>query len=1045
MTDEVPLPADGQGQGDTLPIPTLNGTKIGEDMTATKQDDVIADASPKDLSSPLPAGEDPSKPEEEGITTTTIATTTADAATETSTTNNNMYQHTEAAAESSNISTIPKPYSTVRRLLHKFVTRVGPQIIGNSAAQGGGWFTSFFGSSTRDVRLRQCALSLERLGNALVHVGEDHQNSINEDWDERHCTELVSLFVDVLCTWTGLSVVSSNGNKSNGEVNGGTVNGGTSTEGGSDGVVLAYVDPEAEAEAIHQMGVEPQQLAQCIDCAQELVAHGCMDGISIRVTIRQTVDENGRKAGGAGVFPKSMMADDSSPSKKKKKKKADTLLQHAAHATAAQQQQKVSKDQAKVKVVFKTLEMKAVDRIADAVFSADLSSEMVELSALKFLLTAGCRTSMVKTGNNGTEVQGDALLRGNRLLRSVRVLYHVFLRTASLPNRTTARAALEQIVAAVFARMEQRRPSSLDMALCKMNGEDEKKENIASRGKAVYSLHSRYVYAGVWESLAYKPVISEAEREAEATLKRQEEFDNSFPTLNHRDAFMLFRSLCKLAMKSSPNEMRVPVAEDANLKDEVSDDRIYITEEGEANGAGGLESLPALQSKMVSLELLLSVLDDPGRELILCDRFAYAVRQFLCVALLKNFTSSVTRVVGLSLRLFVPIIRHFREGLKTELEAFVTNVFFVILDSPNSNVEHKSLVVTLFKEICSDPSTLAEIFLNYDCDLSAVDLFHRIVSSLARTAKGTHFLEDDPNSPLIMAGTGAEKLASARQAERSLRLNAMKALRQILASLHASMAVVVETDVPKTRSFPPQVNINGHGTNGMLPADLLEDMNGVSGDNNFKTHHKSEQAADVNSPSLVEIYDSKQKLKEEIIEITLRFNQKPSAGVKYAGQCGHIQADDPISVAKFLLDNQGRFEKTQIGELLGREVDYQNGFYLRVLQAYVRSFTFNDLSLDESIRLFLAGFRLPGEAQKVGFSSYSSFLSLMHYCWPIYLFTPLSLFIFRLIVLWKHSQSATAFKIQTYFRRQMLLSFCRFLSLCSTQIFTILRLNRRGE
>jgi len=87
--------------------------------------------------------------------------------------------------------------------------------------------------------------------------------------------------------------------------------------------------------------------------------------------------------------------------------------------------------------------------------------------------------------------------------------------------------------------------------------------------------------------------------------------------------------------------------------------------------------------------------------------------------------------------------------------------------------------------------------------------------------------------------------------------------------------------------------------------------------------------------------------------------------VKYAGQCGHIQADDPISVAKFLLDNQDRFEKTQIGELLGREAEYQNGFYVRVLQAYVRSFAFNDLNLDEAIRRFLAGFRLPGEAQKI--------------------------------------------------------------------------------
>ena len=69
--------------------------------------------------------------------------------------------------------------------------------------------------------------------------------------------------------------------------------------------------------------------------------------------------------------------------------------------------------------------------------------------------------------------------------------------------------------------------------------------------------------------------------------------------------------------------------------------------------------------------------------------------------------------------------------LKAEIEALVTNMFFVILDSKNSTVEHKHRVVVFFEEICSDSATLAEIFLNYDCALSAVGLFQRIVNTLA--------------------------------------------------------------------------------------------------------------------------------------------------------------------------------------------------------------------------------------------------------------------------------------------------------------------------
>ena len=73
----------------------------------------------------------------------------------------------------------------------------------------------------------------------------------------------------------------------------------------------------------------------------------------------------------------------------------------------------------------------------------------------------------------------------------------------------------------------------------------------------------------------------------------------------------------------------------------------------------------------------------------------------------------------------------------------------------------------------------------------------------------------------------------------------------------------------------------------------------------------------------------------------------------------------PVEVAKYLLKNKDELEKTQIGECLGREAEYQNGFSLRVLHAYVNMLDFKDLSFDDAIRYYLSGFRLPGEAQKV--------------------------------------------------------------------------------
>lgn len=115
----------------------------------------------------------------------------------------------------------------------------------------------------------------------------------------------------------------------------------------------------------------------------------------------------------------------------------------------------------------------------------------------------------------------------------------------------------------------------------------------------------------------------------------------------------------------------------------------------------------------------------------------------------------------------------------------------------------------------------------------------------------------------------------------------------------------------------------------------------------------------------MEIYGSKKKRREEESEVILRFNQKPWAGLTYAAQCGHLDITDPVDVAKYLLSNKDKLDKTQIGEYLGREPDYQSGFAVKVLHGYVNAMDFSGLVFDDAIRFYLSGFRLPGEAQKV--------------------------------------------------------------------------------
>jgi brefeldin A-inhibited guanine nucleotide-exchange protein len=70
--------------------------------------------------------------------------------------------------------------------------------------------------------------------------------------------------------------------------------------------------------------------------------------------------------------------------------------------------------------------------------------------------------------------------------------------------------------------------------------------------------------------------------------------------------------------------------------------------------------------------------------------------------------------------------------------------------------------------------------------------------------------------------------------------------------------------------------------------------------------------------------------------------------------------DSPEDIATFLKDASG-LDKTLIGDYLGEREELS----LKVMHAYVDSFNFQGMEFDEAVRVFLQGFRLPGEAQKI--------------------------------------------------------------------------------
>lgn len=85
------------------------------------------------------------------------------------------------------------------------------------------------------------------------------------------------------------------------------------------------------------------------------------------------------------------------------------------------------------------------------------------------------------------------------------------------------------------------------------------------------------------------------------------------------------------------------------------------------------------------------------------------------------------------------------------------------------------------------------------------------------------------------------------------------------------------------------------------------------------------------------------------------FNKRPHKYLHLLDECGMISIDDPSSIAKFIYEQRG-INRGMIGDFLGDN----NPVTASVLTAFAREFDFSGCTLDQSLRLFLFSFRIPG-------------------------------------------------------------------------------------
>uniref|UniRef100_A0A4W6DXU2 ARF guanine nucleotide exchange factor 1 n=1 Tax=Lates calcarifer TaxID=8187 RepID=A0A4W6DXU2_LATCA len=608
---------------------------------------------------------------------------------------------------------------------------------------------------------------------------------------------------------------------------------------------------------------------------------------------------------------------------------------------------------------------KLIDRIIETIcacFQGPQTDEGVQLQIIKALLTAV--TSQHIEIHEGT------------VLQAVRTCYNIYLASKNLINQTTAKATLTQMLNVIFARMENQalqeakqleRERHRQHSPVTQHTEPESPQlqahihlpakSPAQEANGPVTPPTPSITIPSTPSTPSTPapegggggsrsVSREQEEQGEqgeqgsvyespdpengsdfcVAENEQTEADQAtaaesgaapgqppgakFSHILQKDAFLVFRSLCKLSMKP--------------LSDGPPDPKSH-----------------ELRSKVLSLQLLLSILQNAGPIFKTNEMFINAIKQYLCVALSKNGVSSVPEVFELSLSIFLTLLSHFKTHLKMQIEVFFKEIFLYILETSTSSYDHKWMVIQTLTRICADAQSVVDIYVNYDCDLNAANIFERLVNDLSKIAQGRggHELGTTPLQELTLRKKGLECLVSILKCmvewskDQYVNPNSQTSLGQEKPSEQES----TETKAPET--------INRYGSINSL------DSTASSGIGSYST-----QMSGTDNPEQFEVLKQQKEIIEQGIDL---FNKKPKRGIQYLQEQGML-GTTPEDLAQFLHQEE-RLDSTQVGEFLGDN----DRFNKEVMYAYVDQMDFQGKDFVSALRMFLEGFRLPGEAQKI--------------------------------------------------------------------------------
>ena len=641
---------------------------------------------------------------------------------------------------------------------------------------------------------------------------------------------------------------------------------------------------------------------------------------------------------------------------------------------------------------------RAIETICDC-FQNEATPFEVQLQIVKSLLAAVLNDKLI--------------VHGSGLLKAVRQVYNIFLLSKSNTNQQIAQGTLTQMVGTVFERVSAR----LSMKEARLNlakiGSEKGTTNgsqieVNGSGSVIDSAHTDGIedVDGSSEGTSIlttdQPVPKEpGERLTLQSLENAKSFDDrrigdNAPTMvtpaksaqkariqmngdeeHHRpdtpdedeedeiyvkDAFLVFRSMCRLSHKELPPDQQQDI-HSSNMR-----------------------------SKLVSLAIIRSTLNNHMTVFTspLCTirgtnneptSFGQAINQYLRLSVSRNGASSVRRVFETTAEIFWLMVKDMRVMLKREIELFLKEIYLAILERKNAPSFQKLYVMKILKRLSTDPRSLVEIYLNYDCESTALDnMFQRMIEHLSKISSLSL-------PPAIVSVQQQQQFQEqyTKEVDADLDWQDHGKIPPSLTTANLSAAWNHEWDLPvdfllKQQALDCLVRtlrslVNWSQDSLAAGAAKLENFDPRESSDRFResldrahtTGSPRPSTADTPvAPSTPLLEDDpmqleKAKLRKTALNNGIRqFNFKPKRGIKQLLNDGFIRSDAPEDIAAFILSTES-LDKAMVGEFLG-EGEPQN---IAIMHAFVDSMDFTRRRFVDALRQFLQSFRLPGEAQKI--------------------------------------------------------------------------------